>query len=76
MRPQLAQDRLHSLPDHLVRIELKRAFSDGDAEEWLENHTVAIDLDPLSLLCRLSASVPPPGFPPCAPLTHASCRAA
>jgi hypothetical protein len=35
----------------LVRIELKRPFSDG---------TVAIDLDPLSLLCRLAASVPPP----------------
>ena len=33
------------------RIALKRPFSDG---------TVAIDLDPLSLLCRLAASVPPP----------------
>jgi hypothetical protein len=40
------------LPDELVRIELKRPFSDG---------TVAIDLDPLSLLCRLAASIPPPG---------------
>jgi hypothetical protein len=53
MRPPLAQERLHLLPDNLVRIELKRAFRDG---------TVAIDLDPLSLLCRLAASVPPPGF--------------
>jgi hypothetical protein len=33
-----------------VRIELRRPFRDG---------TVAIDLDPLSLLCRLAASVPP-----------------
>ena len=49
-RPPIAQERLHILPDNLVRIELKRPFSDG---------TVAIDLDPLSLLCRLAASVPP-----------------
>ncbi len=62
LRPPIAQERLHILPDNLVRIELKRPFRDGDAEEWLKNHTVAIDLDPLSLLCRLAASVPPPGF--------------
>ena len=62
LRPPIAQERLHLLPDELVRIELKRPFSDGDAEEWLKNQTVAIDLDPLSLLCRLAASVPPPGF--------------
>jgi hypothetical protein len=53
LRPPIAQERLHILPDNLVRIELKRPFSDG---------TLAIDLDPLSLLCRLAASVPPPGF--------------
>jgi hypothetical protein len=53
MRPPLAQERLHLLPNNLVRIELKRAFRDG---------TLAIDLDPLSLLCRLAAAVPPPGF--------------
>jgi len=53
MRPPLAQERLRLLPDNLVRIELKRAFRDG---------TIAIDLDPLSLLCRLAAAVPPPGF--------------
>ena len=53
LRPPIAQERLHILPDNLVRIELKRAFRDG---------TIAIDLDPLSLLCRLAASVPPPGF--------------
>jgi len=51
LRPPIAQERLKILPDSLVRIELKRPFSDG---------TVAIDLDPLSLLCRLAASVPPP----------------
>jgi hypothetical protein len=39
------------LPNGLVRVELKRPFSDG---------TVAIDLDPLSFLCRLAAAVPPP----------------
>ena len=53
LRPPIAQERLHILPNDLVRIELKRPFSDG---------TVAIDLDPLSLLCRLAASVPPPNF--------------
>jgi hypothetical protein len=37
----------------LVRLSLKRAFADG---------TVAVDMDPLSLLCRLAASVPPPRF--------------
>jgi len=37
----------------LVRIALKKAFSDG---------TVAIDLDPLSLLLRLCAAVPAPRF--------------
>lgn len=41
------------LDNGLCRLTLKRAFSDG---------TVAIELDPLSLLCRLAASVPAPGF--------------
>jgi Putative transposase len=36
-----------------VRIALKKHFSDG---------TYAVDLDPLSLLTRLCASVPPPRF--------------
>ncbi len=53
LRPPLAQDRLETRPDGLVRIALKKPFSDG---------TVAVDLDPLSLLCRLAASVPPPRF--------------
>lgn len=51
LRPPLAEERVKKLPNGLVRITLKRPFSDG---------TVAIDLDPLSLLCRLAASVPPP----------------
>ena len=51
LRPPIAQERVKLLPDGLVRLELRRAFRDG---------TVAIDLDPLSLLCRLAASVPSP----------------
>ena len=53
LRPPLAQDRLELLPDGLVRITLKRPFADG---------TTAVDLDPLSLLFRLCAAVPPPRF--------------
>ena len=51
LRPAIAQERITHGPDGLVRIALKRPFADG---------TVAVDLDPLSLLCRLAASVPPP----------------
>ena len=40
-------------PDGLVRITLKKAYADG---------TVAVDMDPLSLLCRLATSVPLPRF--------------
>ena len=36
-----------------MRITLKKAYADG---------TVAVDMDPLSLLCRLATSVPPPRF--------------
>jgi hypothetical protein len=53
LRPPIAQDRLDLLPDDLVRIVLRRPFADG---------TTAIDLDPLSLLCRLGAAIPPPHF--------------
>jgi hypothetical protein len=53
LRPPLAQTRLSQCADGLVRIALKRAYSDG---------TVAVDMDPLSLLCRLATSVPPPRF--------------
>ena len=51
LRPPLATERLRLLDDELVRLELKKPFSDG---------TWAIDLDPLSLLWRLCAAVPPP----------------
>jgi len=53
LRPAVAQERVTRGPDGLVRITLKKPFSDG---------TVAVDMDPLSLLCRLAASVPPPRF--------------
>ncbi len=52
LRPPIAQERVTAGPDGLVRIALKRPFADG---------TVAIDLDPLSLLARLAASVPAKG---------------
>jgi hypothetical protein len=51
LRPAVAQERITHGPDGLVRISLKKPFADG---------TVAVDMDPLSLLCRLAASVPPP----------------
>ncbi len=53
LRPAVAQERVTRGPEGLVRIGLKKAFADG---------TVAVDLDPLSLLSRLAASVPPPRF--------------
>jgi hypothetical protein len=53
LRPPLAQQRLERGAGDLVRITLKRAYADG---------TVAVELDPLSLLCRLATSVPPPRF--------------
>jgi hypothetical protein len=53
LRPPIAQQRLEPRPDGLVRIALKRAYADG---------TVALEMDPLSLLCRLATSVPPPRF--------------
>jgi Putative transposase/Transposase zinc-binding domain len=51
LRPPVAQERLELRPDGLVRITLKKAYADG---------TIAVDMDPLSLLCRLATSVPPP----------------
>lgn len=50
LRPPPAQERLERQPDGLVRITLKRAYNDG---------TIAVDMDPLSLLSRLAMSVPP-----------------
>jgi hypothetical protein len=51
LRPPIADEHLRLLPDDLVRIQLKRPIRDG---------TYAVDLDPLSLLSRLAAAVPPP----------------
>jgi hypothetical protein len=53
LHPPIAQERVTQGPEGLVRIVLKKRFSDG---------TFAVDLDPLSLLTRLCASVPPPRF--------------
>jgi hypothetical protein len=51
LRPPIAQEWLELRPDGMVRITLKRAFADG---------ALALDMDPLSLLCRLATSVPTP----------------
>ncbi|WP_436625290.1 transposase [Sorangium sp. So ce136] len=53
LRPPIAKERVEPQQDGLVRLSRRRAFADG---------TVAVDMDPLSLLCRLAASVPPPRF--------------
>ena len=50
LRPPLAQERLELRPDGLVRITLKKAYADG---------TIAVDMDPLSLLCRLATRACP-----------------
>jgi hypothetical protein len=51
LRPPVAHERLRILPNDLVRLELKKPWSDG---------TTAVEMDPLSLLSRLCAAVPPP----------------
>lgn len=51
LRPPIANENVQGGPEGLVRIVLKKPFSDG---------TTAVDMDPLSLLCRLAAMVPPP----------------
>jgi hypothetical protein len=53
LRPPIAQDRIQLVADDLVRLTLKKPFSDG---------TFAIDLDPLSFLARLATAVHPPRF--------------
>lgn len=52
-RLPIAQERVTQGPKRLVGIALKKQFSD---------RTFAVDLDPLSLLTRLCAAVPPPRF--------------
>ena len=51
LRPPLANDRLHILPEGAVRLDFKKPWSDG---------TASVDLPPLALLARLAALVPPP----------------
>ncbi len=51
LRPPLANDRLHILPDGAVRLEFKKPWSDG---------TSSINLQPLALIARLAAIIPPP----------------
>ena len=53
LRPPISQERVTMGPDGLVRIVLKRPYADG---------TYAVDMDPLSLLCRLASAVPAPKF--------------
>ncbi|WP_437962231.1 transposase [Sorangium sp. So ce119] len=53
LRPPIAEERVAMQQDSLARLSLKRAFADG---------TLAVDMDPLSLLCRLVTSVPTPRF--------------
>jgi hypothetical protein len=45
LRPPVAQDKIEHRPDGLVRIVPKKPYADG---------TVAVDMDPLSLLSRLA----------------------
>jgi hypothetical protein len=51
LRPPLANDRLQILDDGNVRLQLKKAWSDG---------TSKVDLEPLAFIARLAALVPPP----------------
>jgi hypothetical protein len=51
LRPPLANDRLVLLPDGKVKVAFKRPWSDGTREAVL---------DPLALIARLAAIVPPP----------------
>src|SRR5258706_7227442 len=48
LRPPIAQERIEPTQSGMVRIALKRAFPDG---------TVAVEMDPLPLLCRLAMSL-------------------
>jgi hypothetical protein len=51
LRPPLANDRLHIPPDGAARLDFKKPWSDG---------ATSVDLDPLALIARLAALVPPP----------------
>jgi len=49
--PPVAQERVERRPLRSRAHHVKKAYTDG---------TIAVDMDPLSLLCRLATSVPPP----------------
>ena len=51
LRPPLANERLKILDDGNVRLGFKKPWSDG---------TASVDLEPLALIARLAALVPPP----------------
>jgi hypothetical protein len=51
LRPPLANDRLKILDDGKVKLEFKKPWSDG---------TTSVELEPLALIARLAALVPPP----------------
>jgi len=51
LRPPLANDRLKIVDDNHVRLDFKKPWSDG---------TTSVDLEPLALIARLAALVPPP----------------
>ena len=52
-RPPIAQERLEQMPDGRLRFTMKKPWADG---------THAIVFEPLSLIARLCALVPPPRF--------------
>ncbi|MCC6214734.1 MAG: transposase [Polyangiaceae bacterium] len=52
-RPPIAQERLSRLPDGRVRYDMKKAWRDG---------TKAVVLEPLDLIARVLAMIPPPRF--------------
>ena len=51
LRPPIAQEHVTLTEDGLVAIQPKKPFRDG---------TVSVEMDPLSLVSRLAASVHPP----------------
>lgn len=52
-RPPIAQDRLEQMPDGRLRYTMKEPWSDG---------THALLFEPLDLIARLVARIPPPRF--------------
>jgi hypothetical protein len=52
-RPPIAQDRLEQMPDGRLRYTMKKTWSDG---------THALVFEPLDLIARVVALIPPPRF--------------